>query len=93
MAARKIVIAPDGTFTFVHDDDLVALLTGDDATLVIRRASHVEPAPAGGWTADLSPVGGPVLGPFTRHDEAIAAEREWLDREGLERIAKGGTVG
>ena len=32
----------------------------------IRRASHVEPDEAGRWWADLSPVGGPRLGPFAR---------------------------
>ncbi|EMB17938.1 hypothetical protein RE6C_01332 [Rhodopirellula europaea 6C] len=32
----------------------------------------------GQWTADLSPVGGPVLGPFALRSEAIEAEIEWL---------------
>ena len=35
-------------------------------SLTITRASHVEPTPAGAWCANLSPVGGPVLGPFAR---------------------------
>nr|WP_145059933.1 hypothetical protein [Lignipirellula cremea] len=46
--------------------------------LTIRRGSHVEPTSDGRWTADLEPVGGPVLGPFGRRSEALAAERDWL---------------
>ena len=46
--------------------------------LTIRRASHVEPAAQGRWRADLAPVGGPVLGPFDRRSEALAAEVRWL---------------
>ena len=46
---------------------------------VITRASHVEPGGDGGWHADLSPVAGPVLGPFARRSEALAAERAWLE--------------
>ena len=44
----------------------------------IRRGSHVEPDANGTWTADLSPVSGPVLGPFTTRSEALAAEVAWL---------------
>lgn len=44
----------------------------------IARASHVEPTAAGQWTADMAPSGGPVLGPFQKRSEALAAEVEWL---------------
>ena len=44
----------------------------------VTRASHVEPDDRGRWWADLSPVGGPALGPFGRRSEALAAERQWL---------------
>jgi hypothetical protein len=47
--------------------------------LEIRRASHVEPTQQGEWTADLSPLGGPSLGPFARRSEALAAETEWIE--------------
>ena len=44
----------------------------------ITRGSHVEPTADGFWTADLSPVGGPMLGPFDNRTEALDAERDWL---------------
>lgn len=46
--------------------------------LQIRRASHVEPDDQGQWWADLSPVKGPRLGPFTHRSQALAAEIQWL---------------
>jgi hypothetical protein len=46
--------------------------------LSIHRASHVEPDARGQWLADLSPVGGPTLGPFGTRSEALAAEEAWL---------------
>lgn len=49
----------------------------------VARASHVEPCAigwtGGGWTADLSPVNGPVLGPFYTRQEALNAEVEYLN--------------
>lgn len=71
-----ILVGPDGEVRFVHDDDL-AVAFADEQTDT-RRASHVEPDGKGGWTADMLPVGGPVLGPFARRDEALAAEIAWL---------------
>jgi hypothetical protein len=52
---------------------------------VITRASHVEPDASGRWLADLSPVGGPLLGPFARRSEALAAESAWLEYHWLMR--------
>ncbi len=46
--------------------------------LTIQRASYVEPNAQGQWTANLSPVGGPILGPFPLRSEALSAEAEWL---------------
>lgn len=54
----------------------------------IMRAAHVEPNNRGDWEADLQPVGGPVLGPFARRSEALAAERAWLERHWLARAAE-----
>lgn len=49
-------------------------------TISIQRASHVEPDANGRWLADLSPVSGPVLGPFALRSEALAAEVAWLEQ-------------
>ena len=59
---------------YVEDLDLAAI-----GALEISRASHVEPDEAGRWWADITPVGGPVLGPFDRRSDALAAEQRWLD--------------
>jgi hypothetical protein len=58
----------------------------DLATLgppTITRASHVEPGPDGRWSADLGPVGGPVLGPFAHRSTALEAEHAWLRQHWL----------
>jgi hypothetical protein len=52
-------------------------------TLSIRRASHVEPDSDGSWWADLSPLAGPRLGPFTRRSLALDAETAWLEQHWL----------
>ena len=70
-----LVVAPDGTVQAIYDEALDLTLLG---RLAIRRASHVEPTPEGRWQADLSPVNGPVLGPFDRRSEALEAEHAWL---------------
>jgi hypothetical protein len=80
---RETVLAVNdaGELTFVWDDD-VAELAAEIGDVRIRRSSHVEPVatPAGPrWSADLSPVGGPLLGPFPLRTEALAAERSWLE--------------
>jgi len=52
--------------------------------LKIERASHVEPDERGRWLADLSPVGGPVLGPFDKRSKAVAAEVAWLEENWID---------
>lgn len=69
-----------GQIRFLYDDDLVDLLGLGKAET--RRASHVEPVP-GGWTADMGPAGGPVLGPYPLRQQALDAEREWLGERGF----------
>jgi hypothetical protein len=75
-----LTIDPDGTINFIYSDLLAELLDEGDAHVV--RASNVEPAQDGpGWTADMTPrlgPGAPVLGPFPRHADAIAAEIAFL---------------
>lgn len=74
----KIVIGQDGTARAIYDDALRPVLAALGQSQ-IRRASHVEPDHDGNWTADMSPVSGPVLGPFEQRGEALAAEVAWLE--------------
>jgi hypothetical protein len=73
---HQLRIDLSGTITMVYSDELAPLM--EEGTASIKRASHVEPTPDGKWTADLSPVGGPILGPMNLRAEALAAEVEWL---------------
>lgn len=83
-----------GDLVFEWADEVADVESRDGGATAIARASCVEPSPmriesegndsAGwgwtwGWTADLSPVGGPVLGPFALKNDALEAERNWLD--------------
>jgi hypothetical protein len=77
-----LVVAPSGVVRLVYAEAFDLRVLGRP---VITRASHVEPTPDGLWTADLSPVNGPVLGPFGRRGEALAAEAAWLDAHWLSR--------
>ncbi len=76
------VVTPNGETRMVFDDRFDLRLVG---RLSIRRGSHVEPTLVGQWTADLSLVGGPILGPFDKRSEALAAEVAWLHRNWLIR--------
>ena len=51
----------------------------------IRRASHVEPEGTA-WVADMSPVNGPKLGPYTRRADALDAERRWLEAGNIPEV-------
>jgi hypothetical protein len=62
----------DGSLVFIYTDELAFLL--EEGESEVTRASHVEPTPGGGWTADMSPVGRPVLGPFPLRQDALDAE-------------------
>ena len=71
----ELIIQPDGSARCIYSE--VISLTGlGQAT--INRASHVEPTKDGTWLADLSPVGGPTLGPFEKRTLALEAEVVWL---------------
>lgn len=71
----EIVIRPSGVLVGIYSDSFDY---GTFGKPTIRRASHVEPDESGRWTADLSPVGGPKLGPFDKRNKAIDAEFEYL---------------
>jgi hypothetical protein len=79
-------IAPNGTVHAIYSDGLAKLIEESD-TVSISRASHVEPTPDGQWTADMSPVAGPVLGPFRLRQEALDAEVAWLEQHLLRGVA------
>jgi len=76
----ELHIDPAGTIRCVYDEALPLTELG---AVSIQRASHVEPTSDGQWTADLTPVAGPVLGPFVQRSAALAAERVWLDEHWL----------
>lgn len=79
----KVYVQLDGDCRSVYDESLNLSELGAPS---IRRASHVEPTSRGEWLADLSPVGGPRLGPFTLRSEALQAEQVWL----AARLEEGG---
>ncbi|MGB7160773.1 MAG: hypothetical protein WBD40_22100 [Tepidisphaeraceae bacterium] len=76
----EIVVDISGNVRCVYGESIDLHSIGD---LHIRRASHVEPDESGAWRADLSPVGGPTVGPFPSRSAALAAESSWLSANWL----------
>ena len=76
----QLIISPSGTIRCVYAEAIDLGRLGD---LAIRRASHVEPTAEGGWVADLSPIAGPTLGPFSSRSLALVAEAAWLEANWL----------
>jgi len=74
---RILKINCEAEVSAIYGDDLAGLIEQAE-TVSITRASHVEPTTDGQWTADLSPVGGPVLGPFALRQTALDEEVAWL---------------
>jgi hypothetical protein len=73
----QLLIDPSGQVRCLYSEVIDLTLLGE---LCVRRASHVEPDDAGRWFADLAPVSGPKLGPFSRRSAALQAESAWLDQ-------------
>ena len=71
----ELIISSTGVARCLYDESLNLWALGQP---IITRASHVEPDEQGRWFADLFPSAGPVLGPFNRRSEALAAEQAWL---------------
>ena len=106
MEGIVVVFAPDCTTRHILDeahDDLFSPIGGAAA---IRRASHVDTtddllpvavsqlppnAKATDWWADMSPVGGPLLGPFLTRTEALKREVEWLYANNIPQVAEAQT--
>jgi hypothetical protein len=76
----EIVVTPAGLIRCVYAEDIDLAQLGE---VDVVRASHVEPDAQGQWWADLSPIGGPKLGPFHVRSGALAAESSWLNRHWL----------
>lgn len=74
-AVIEIVVDRSGSLRMIYDETLNLDRFGP---VSIQRGSHVEPTTDGQWTADLHPVSGPVLGPFSLRSEALTAEVSWL---------------
>ena len=78
----ELLIETSGRVRCVYDETIDLHRLGQ---LTIQRGSHVEPTLDGQWTADLSPVNGPMLGPFLSRAEALEAELGWLSGHWLMR--------
>lgn len=76
----ELLISHDGDVRCIYAETIPLCEFGD---VTIERGSHVEPTACGTWTADLSPVDGPVLGPFTSRSEALQSEHHWLTQHWL----------
>ena len=76
----ELLISPEATIRCLYDETLELTALGQPQ---IQRGSHVEPTADGQWTADLSPVSGPLLGPFPLRSEALGAEVAWLEQHWL----------
>ena len=76
----QLLVSPNGTLRCLYDETLDLHELGQ---LTTSRGSHVEPDEQGQWHADLSPVGGPTLGPFAHRSAALTAERDWLEAHWL----------
>jgi hypothetical protein len=76
----ELVIRTNGSVLCLYDE---AIDLNELGRLTISRGSHVEPNDQDQWHADLSPVGGPVLGPFPHRSDALAAEHDWLEANWL----------
>jgi hypothetical protein len=76
----QILIEPGGAVRCVYSEEIDLTVLGSPA---IIRASQVEPDQQGRWWADLSPIQGPLMGPFRHRSEALAAEHSWLETHWL----------
>ncbi len=80
----ELVVQSNGRIRCVYDEAINLPALG---RVQIKRGSHVEPDDKGRWFADLTPVSGPHLGPFTQRSDALRAEQDWLQSHWLTRSA------
>jgi hypothetical protein len=77
----KLLIEPSGDLRCIYGE---AIELNELGSLTIKRGSHLEPDQQGRWWADLTPAGGPALGPFSSRSLALAAEVDWLETHWLQ---------
>lgn len=84
----KIYIDQQGTIEGIYSDAFAGIISQGDSK--VTRASHVEPGVDDSnnpcWYADLSPVGGPQLGPFTLRQTALNEEVAWLEKNIFDEV-------
>lgn len=76
----QLIVRSNGQVRCVYGEEIDLHVLGQP---LIRRGSHVEPDSDARWFADLSPVSGPVLGPFNSRSDALAVEIDWLEKNWL----------
>ena len=81
----QLIVDPGGTARCVYAETIDLAQLGQ---VTISRGSHVEPDAQGNWHADLNPVGGPRLGPFSCRSQALAAEVAWLEKHWLRSVGQ-----
>jgi hypothetical protein len=81
----QFIIDTTGNSRCIYDETIPLAQFG---RIKIRRGSHVEPVSGGRWIADMKPVDGPVLGPFSIRSEALTAERRWLEQYWLNQTSQ-----
>ena len=82
MTKMVIAIKPDGTMQFIYKDEMARIIKKGNAK--IKRASYVEPK-ENKWTANLSPLKGPILGPFPLRKTALQEEEKWIQQNVLRK--------
>lgn len=80
----EIFISKEGDMLTLSGDELLCEPIDGQAEVTIARASHVEPevTPQGiRWSADMGPIGGPVLEGYKTRELALAAEVDYIRTE------------
>ena len=72
----ELVVETRGTLRCMYSEAIDLATIG---RLSIVRGSVVEPDSEGHWITDLSPINGPILGPFLSRSIALAVERSWIE--------------
>jgi hypothetical protein len=81
----ELFISAGGDIKALYSEEIPLEQLG---AISITRASFVEPDAGGLWLVDLSPVGGPFIGPFGSRSQGLQAERQWLLAHHLPGSAK-----